>query len=452
MTPKPLRSVLCAGLLAATVVAGCDIFGAESPGVIRDEDLNDPRSIGPLVTGMSSDLSQALDDIAFLDARLSDEMVASGSYFLSGQVRNGFLDPDDVDDYWEFAQRARFAAENGIERMREVLGEDFDGNLLTVRAYLLAGFANRVLGENFCRVAYEQSEAQPPSVAFERAVEAFTTAIAQAEQVGEEADQEDLEELLIAAYGGRAQAYAGLGQWDQAVADAEQVPTDFVYDAFYSDNSGREQNVVFEETQERYEMSAYGTIAQGPAEPIGGDSLGVVPAALRDPRAPYTDCRESADCSAKIGADGATPHLRQEKYDELGADIPLVKGTEMRLIEAEAALVAGNLNEALAAINEARAFYDLDPVPASAVTSIGTTGPDGFADGTAYALLDRERFLTLWIEGRRLHDLRRWDHPYLYRDGFVYDSRVTKRPACIPISQSECDTNPNITCEKPYVD
>ena len=434
--------MLWAGLFAFVIVAGCDVFGVESPGVIREEDLNDPRSIDPLVTGMSADVSNFLDDAAFLIARMTDEMTASGSYFLSGQVRNGFLDPDDADTYWEAAQKARFAAENGLERMQEVLGEDFDGNELTARAYLYAGLSNRMLGEDFCRVSYDNAEAQPTSVAFERAIGALTTAIEQAEKAGEE-------DLKLAAYGARAQAYVGLGQWDQAVADAGQVPTDFAYVAFYSDNSAREQNEVYDETHQRYEMSAYGTLAQGPAEVIGDDSLGVVPEELRDPRTPYTDCRESSDCSAQIGADGATPHLRQEKLDELGADIPLVKGTEMRLIEAEAALVAGDLSTALEKINEVRAFFDLDPASAD---QIGQPGPDGFADGSAYALLDRERFLTLWLEGRRLHDLRRWDHPFLYSDGFVYASRVTKRAACIPISESECDTNPNIECQNPYVD
>ena len=441
----PFRSVTGAVLLvflSLAVVAGCDVFGVESPGVIRDEDLDDPRSIGPLVTGMSADVSNFLDDTAFLVARMTDEMTASGSYFLSGQVRRGFLDPDDADTYWEAAQKARFAAESGLERMQEVLAEDFDGNELTARAYLYAGLSNRMLGENFCRVSYDNSEAQPTSVAFERAITALTTAI---EQAGK-AEEED---LLQAAYGGRAQAYVGLGQWDQAVADAQQVPTDFVYNAFYSDNSAREQNEIYDETHQRYEMSAYGTPAQGPAEVIGSDSLGVVPEDLRDPRAPYTDCRESTDCSAKIGADGLTPQLRQEKYDELGADIPLVKGTEMRLIEAEAALVAGDLSAALEKINEARAFHGLDPASAG---QIGQPGPDGFADGSAYALLDQERFLTLWLEARRLHDLRRWDHPFLSSDGFVYPLSVTKRAACIPISESECDTNPNITCENPYVD
>lgn len=430
-SPRLLPVLVLLVLAAPVLMAGCDIFGVESPGLIREEDLNDPRSVQPLVTGMSADLSAVLDDIAFLGARLSDEMAASGSYYLSTRVRYGYLDPEDVDFYWEEMQRARFAAESGIERMQRIEGYEFEGNPLTARAYLLAGFSNRVIGENFCRVVYEGGEAQSTAAAFERAADHFTTTISQAQQAEEE-------ELLTAAYGGRAQAYAGLGRWEEAAADAARVPTGFEYVAFYSDNSGREQNEVYVETHQRYEMSAFGTLAS-----MVGD----------DPRVPSTDCRDNVDngeCSNTLGADGETPHLRQEKYQDLGGDIPLVKGTEMRLVEAEAALRSGDLGAALDKIDEARAHYGLGPASAG---SIGETGPDGFGEGTAWDLLDEERFLTLWLEGRRLHDLRRWDHPFLYgMRPIVYEQRVQKAAACIPISQSECSTNDNVTCELPYVE
>src|SRR5690606_35041784 len=47
------------------------------------------------------------------------------------------------------------------------------------------------------------------------------------------------------------------------------------------------------------------------------------------------------------------------------------------------------------AINEVRAHHDLDPV------SAGSTDD-------AWQLLMKERGIELWLEGRRLADLRRW--------------------------------------------
>ncbi|SHK49495.1 RagB/SusD family nutrient uptake outer membrane protein [Rhodothermus profundi] len=411
--------------LGMGTLLGCEegLFKVKNPGRILDEDLNTDRALNAVVVGMSADFSVVFDDIAFIVARLSDEMEASGSYFLSTRARHGIIDYRDTDAYWEGIQRARFVAEDGLRRMQKVLGDAFNGDPRVARAYLFAGLANRVLGENFCRVVFDGGPDQPKEAAFERAVQFFTEAINQAQQAG-------TDDILLAAYGGRAQAYMGLGDWSKAVADAQRVPTDFVYYAIYSDNSTREYNVIFLETHQRHEMSAYQTLAHRVAMERGSP----------DPRAPFTDCREG-DCPNAQGADGSTPHLRQEKYADRGADIPVVKGTEMRLIEAEAALRNGDLATALAKINEVRTFYGLDPIDPATVSGIGDLRNADENDG--WSILDRERHLTLWLEGRRLWDLHRWNHPFLEGGTIVYPG-VNPRASCLPISQSECQTNPNI--------
>ncbi len=419
-----LAVILVVGLGMGALL-GCEegLFKVKNPGRILDEDLNTDRALNAVVVGMSADFSVVFDDIAFIVARLSDEMEASGSYFLSTRARHGIIDYRDTDAYWEGIQRARFVAEDGLRRMQEVLGDAFNGDPRVARAYLFAGLANRVLGENFCRVAFDGGPDQPKEAAFERAVQFFTEAINQAQQAG-------TDDILLAAYGGRAQAYVGLGDWSKAVADAQRVPTDFVYYAIYSDNSTREYNVIYLETHQRHEMSAYQTLAHRVAMEQGSP----------DPRAPFTDCREG-DCPNAQGADGSTPHLRQEKYADRGADIPVVKGTEMRLIEAEAALRNGDLATALAKINEVRAFFGLDPIDPATVSGVGDLRNADENDG--WSILDRERHLTLWLEGRRLWDLHRWNHPFLEGGTIVYPG-VNPRASCLPISQSECQTNPNI--------
>ncbi len=426
---EALMLVLLVGGLGLGLI-GCDTFEVKNPGRILDIDLNQPGALDALVTGMSADFSEGFDDLAFLGARLSDEMEASGSYFLSTRVRHGIIDYRDTDPYWEDAQRSRFVAEDGLRRMKEVLGDAFNGDPRVARAYFFAGLSNRVLGENFCRVVFDGGPDEPKAAAFQRAVQYFTEGIAQAQQAG-------ANDLLLAMYGGRAQAYMGLGDWDKALADAARVPTDFVYYALYSDNSTREYNEIYDETHRRHEMSAYKTLANIVADERGGTP---------DPRAPFTDCREGG-CPNTQGADGSTPHLRQEKYQSYGADIPVVKGTEMRLIEAEAALVNGDLNTFIAKINEVRAFYGLDPAEQvysdAARGTIGSLDKDYATVDDAWDILDRERHLTLWLEGRRLWDLHRWDHPFLQGGTIVYPG-VNPRASCIPISQSECQTNDNI--------
>ncbi len=436
MTQKICYSRLTPLALAAVLgLAGCD-FDVDNPGRVLEDDLNTVDAVDALVTGMSSDFSEEYDGIAFLIARASDEMAGSGSYNTTNNFRRGIIDPEQVDGVWEGIQRARWVAEDGVRRLRDdIEGFVFAGNSQTAKAYIFAGLANRVVGESFCfgtisaaaELGGEAEAARPNSEAFQRALNLLGEAVTHAQGAG----NSTLEDI---AHGGRAQAYVGLGDWTNAVLEAGMVATDFVFEALYDDNSGRENNEMRNETNRR-EMSAFDTFAASFSP--------------EDPRAPYTDCPTTDSCNGVLGADGITPFWRQDKYwPDRGADIPAVKGTEMRLIEAEAELRNGNLGPALLKMNEVRAFVygtptDLAPAPAT------------IAEG--FIALDRERYLTLWLEGRRMHDTRRWeaegrtDLPSVrFANGLDViagdnlATGLTQRALCIPLSFSECLSNPNL--------
>lgn len=415
---------VAAVLSLVLLVSGCgDLFEVTNPGQLQDDDLNNQEGLDALVVGLHYDFSQSTDLMAFDIARLSDEMAGSGSYFSTGRFRRGLIDRDDANGAWNTAQQARWVAEDAIRRIQEVSGEDFGNNDdLAARAYLHAGLANRQLGEDFCRVVFDGGSAQPNTAAFERAIGHLQNAI----DLGQQTGQSD---VVTAARVGLAQVHVGLGNWSDAVAAAEQVPTDFVWNT--TQDGTDLVNEFWLETHGRYEISAYQTLAGS----TGGD----------DPRAPWTDCTDdSNDCTAPRGADGETPHYRQEKFPSDDSDIPAAKGTEMRLIQAEAQLRNGTVDSAVALMNEARSYYDgLDPMDPDTITD---SAPSSFdASNQAWSILDDERHLTLWLEGRRLHDLRRWEHPFLNGGSIVYPG-VSQRASCIPISQNECDVNDNVSC------
>ncbi len=426
-------TALLGGLVA---LAGCN-FDVKNPGAILEADINDPNAVKALVTGMSAEFSEGYDGTAFTIARLTDEMAGSGSYNSTGRLRRGIMDNDDTNGIWGDIHEARALAEEGLERMLKIEGFQIEGNPLTARAYLFAGFSNRWLGELFCEVAYNLSAAQPRIEAFKRAIPQFNEAIRHAQLA-------QVDTFVTTANAGLAQVYVGLGDWAKAVQHANMVPTSFQYIAFYSANSGVENNEIWNETHGRNEMSAFGALA---GRTTSGGLVGFNPP---DPRAKFTDCRKGACQGNALGADGLTPHLRQEKYDDVGSDIPIVSGTEMRLIEAEAALRNNDLNGFLAGINAARAFHKLQPILASQVTGIGSiknTDPND-----AWSILDRERYLDLWLEGRRLFDLHRWDHPFLNGGTVIYPENklyagISRRTSCMPISFDECSVNPNIPCK-----
>lgn len=413
------RGVWTLGL--AVLAAGCgDIFDIENPGEILDEDLNDANLIDVLITGLSSDVSDFVDNVAFDVARLSDEMAGSGSYADTGYFRTGWAEQGEVNGNWDQAHEAIWMTELHVERIEGLLeASEFQASDQVSRAYVFKGVAHRTLGETYCQVVYSNPEEygplQPRSVAFDSAVVAFTQALSFGS------------EHHIAARAGLASAYAAKGDWAQAVSNAQQVPDDFEWYAYYDINDNA--NILYDETHDRAEMSAFNTLA-GSMNP-------------QDPRAPFTKCEEGG-CSTTNGADGITTMWRQEKVLDEDDEIIILSGKEARLIEAEAALVAGNLGEFTTQINRVRALYGLDPIaqPASAGS---LEFPNAWDD--AWSILDGERHLTLWLEGRRLWDLDRWDHPFLDGGQIVWEPEV-RRDSCMPVPDGECSVNPNFTCNE----
>ena len=109
----------------------------------------------------------------------------------------------------------------------------------------------------------------------------------------------------------------------------------------------------------------------------------------------------------------------------------------MRLIEAEASLRGGDWQGAVAVINERRTGLNLSPTNAA-------------NSDAAWSSLKRERGIELWLEARRLADLRRWNtaktpgelHPLEVTGGALPLS--PNRSYCQPISIREILANPNL--------
>lgn len=442
-TATRLRAFL-ATFMAAFALVGCEdgLFEVKNPGRILDDDLNTVPGVNSLVTGMSSDFSVAYDNLSFTTAILSDEIVGSGSYFSTGRYRRGLFDSDDANGFWGGVQRARWVAEAGLLRMRGIDDYQFDGNHNTARAWLFAGLANRWFGENFCGVVFSTpytSDTPGPGGEVDTGEyvdrdQAFSRAIAALNEAARHGGSAGRQDIVNAAEGALAQVNVGLGNWSAVATHAAKVPTDFVYSANYSSNSTRETSQIWNETHGRHEVSAFMTVA------------GIYGAG--DPRTPWTDCSDSASgCPSGNGADGQTIHYRQEKYPTREDDIPLVKGTDMRLLEAEKALRDGDLAMAMAKINAVREFHGLDPVESDGNIGSLTGGEGGSASLTSMSgwdILDRERHLTMWLEGRRLWDLHRWDHPHLDGGGVLYEATVARRASCMPVSDDECQVNEKV--------
>lgn len=129
-----------------------------------------------------------------------------------------------------------------------------------------------------------------------------------------------------------------------------------------------------------------------------------------------------------------------------------VSGRDMRLIEAEFAMLDGNLGLFTSKINEVRSFYGASPITQPA--TVGELEYPNEVDD-AYSILDREILLTGNGYGRRLFHLDRWEHPFIrdnnathpeWRDGIEAQGAGYQRASCFPLPQRECDTNVAIEC------
>lgn len=398
---RSIRGWATISLIVAPLLAGCgDFLEVTNPGPLQDEALNTPGAMPALVNGMSGDLAYALSRVAYITALASGEHASSGSYLWTGLVARGEMQIEEAPDIWGAMHRARWVAEKGIERMRQVMGAGFDNSPLAARAYLIAGLSNRLLGETVCQAVFDGGAPGDPREHLSRAKGQLEKALSIAKAINDT-------KLINATIGAAASVSASLGEWEEASDMAAVVPVGFVYYSIYSLNSSREYNYFVSETYQRLEATVYGTEWADLVD---------------DPRVPWATLYDAGGAVRK-GQDGKTPMFQQRKYPTRGDDVALTKGTEMLLIRAEALLRKDNVVGAMNLINEQRAHYGMPELEAATVAA-------------AWPILQKERGAVLWIEGRRLWDLRRW-----HAEG--RNDFLTGRDNCVPASLDERRANPN---------
>ncbi len=442
-----------AAALAATV--GACSFEVVNPGPVEDDFLDGTDAHAAVVEGARRALSEGLNTVATTTSAVSREMFPSGStgsFGISNFQQEGIIFWDDTHVSWTDQQQARFLAEDAVRRFAESEEvEDPGAYALSAEAALLAGYANRLLGENFCEAVIDGSEAQPNTVFLTRAEEWFTEAIT----VGTAAGEQD---IVDAATAGRASVRVDLGNWAGAVADAQAVPDGFLYNAPYFPLEQVQFNRIFwaGAGQPYLSVSVWNTqwedyyVATGdPRVPWQWEDLetGDVFDAFEDgPPADDLDATKG-DAAVAIVEDsipnGSVPFFQQMKHASEGAPIALSSKWEMNLIEAEASLLDGQVGPAVDLMNERRTDLGLpDLAPA--------TLEEAWTD------LKRERGAELWLQARRMNDIRRWQENstpgalsfHEDRDdprSFLRDaSRPGEAELCYPIPRNERESNPNL--------
>ncbi|MEE8147347.1 MAG: RagB/SusD family nutrient uptake outer membrane protein [Longimicrobiales bacterium] len=484
------------GALPALVVAGMSVTGCSETalvGSVLDEDISTGDSTIQLALARGS--NSELTDILTIGAGYKWVVLAGTDDILNDddgspdRWATGDWDRDDIETIWEQGMEAVWSGLKLVNNaMTGFSTAAFQTTPIVARGYLNSAHGERLLGDLFCQVAYGfdntggqdldnlgSSTFDGAPVAKDSAYKRMATfaelALAQAERAvaagvpnpataGVLSDGHfDPARLVTASHGAAAQAYhalAALGvdsdtNWDLAIQHAAQVPTDFVEVTIHDEDV--EDNEFWDRSWDNDEFTLYSEADASRPEGFFG-----VPATflwLSDARVMVQDCinnrtgPEGFRCSRTRSESERFPMWVPLKYPEEGTDDEMVTGTEMRLIEAEEALVRStNFTAFYDKIDEVRAFYGAGVTARPAVVG-NLEWPN--AEDDAMSILDRERYLTMWMEGRRLFDLHRWNHPFITNnEGLIqrHDDILAgvTRKACAPIAESECRLNPNVPC------
>jgi hypothetical protein len=291
----------------------------------------------------------------------------------------------------------------------------------------------------------------------------------------------DPQVTLTSAYGLKAQAYLILQEWDladQFAALALSQPAGtlppmegniypggagvaFIEYTHYNDFTEDNDTHIWFHRDDEAGLWNTPAALQWPTDPrvpqvhCGEFKPGVVPGSTSS-SSNFLNYSTRAGCALELTGEYRNennyyPRWVQLKYYDRGSDYEMVTGTEMTLIRAEVALRKGNLGDFTTHINALRAHYGLAPI-AQPATAGALEYPN--AEDDAWSILDRERYLELWLEGRRFKDMWRWNHPFWTEGHYLSAEMAALNPPgprpyfCYPMPSNECATNPLIRNEE----
>lgn len=428
-----------AAVVGAWLLAGCHgLLDVSDPTLIQDSDIANAAGANAQRLNVVNAFNTAAGQVFSSVALFTDERMFDAPSLTDGIGNANFaLDVRDTALYQSFygnysdphlgpLTSILAAAAVALPGIRLYAADSVRGDYLA-QIYAFRGFAVLQMAEDLCPGfpinevrGGEPYYSAPFSTdsAFRYAIALLDTALA---------DGRDSVRFLNFARVLKGRALTDLGEYDSASAAVALVPTDFVYDTDVGVSSALDAGF--------FGGVAYYPLSVGNRE--GG--VGLSFASAQDPRVPSV----FRQMRYQLTTDTVSDSLRdQVKYVPGVSPVPVASGVEARLIEAEAALNAGDSGTWLATLNALRDVA-IDP----AMPHLADPGP-----ATRLDTLFKERAFWLYLTGHRLGDMRRLIHRYGRADttvfahgthplGVVYDQATS-----IPfIFANASQYNPHIT-------
>ena len=439
--------------------AGCSsLLDVKNPNNVNQDDLNNPAVAGALANGALSATARAWGNVLTPYSEATDELTWIGSRDAWSDLDQGYLSGitnEFVDAAFPQVAQARWLSDEAIKRLR---GFDSAGTLRDrgdlARSYLYGAVAYVTIGDMFndFPIGSDRQVAAPPLGPANMA-QVYDTAIAYTTRgiaIAQASSDAELERELTAM---RARARHAKGVWQKlnpfspatlasplvnepaAVADATAALAGATADWKYRFNYSSEtvSTAIGFEVNQRLE-SRFGDLYIVPTS----DNKRVL------------GCDSTIGCQIRINdpIDAVPDPVLRTTITDFVADVQfgaltVVSAREMYLILAESRLAQNDSVGAATFINNIRA---LNRKSATDTTRLTPYDPLNAAHPRALAMLQHERRVNLFLQGRRLADHYRFGVP---ADKWPANAEAVQQPGTVfPITNTEILANCHIqgTC------
>jgi starch-binding outer membrane protein, SusD/RagB family len=465
-----LRSAHLKTALVALVAMACsadEILEVEDIDVAQPPSVEGPTALPSLLAGAIGDFGTAFNG----NTQSSGLALDLNQVTLSGLISDEFINTETFPTRIEVDQRQQQYQSNGslrdayyaiqqarasADRASEAYVEFGPTEIGLAEALNLGALSLILMAENYCGAipisketspgVFEYGSALTTTQIFERALAKADSALAHARlatTTGTAAAKTAQERLARIV---RARALLNLNRPAEAgtaLGEAE-VPTTFQYFFKHSEVTGRQNNGTWLTTAS---VARFGVADREGTNGLPFRSEGDAANASNDPRVAST-----RRTGAGVGFDGVTPQWIQTKHGKRDSLAIIADGVEARLIQAEAALRAGQYTTTLTILNDLRAnavlarlrgYVDANQQPRTLPPLLPAATPAAQVDQ-----LFTERAYWLYLSSHRLGDLRRLVRQYGRGAETVFPTGQYHKPGTYgtdvnsPIPHAE-DNNPN---------
>lgn len=403
-------------------------------------------------SGLALDLNQVT-----LSGLLSDELINTETFPTRIEVdqrQQQYQSNGSLRDAYYAIQQARASA----DRAGEAYLEHGPTQIGLAESLNLGALSLILMAENYCGAVpisreispgvFEYGSALTTTQLFERALAKADSALAHARATtttgaaSAKLAQERLARVV------RARALVNLNRFPEAGADLgeAEVPTTFQYFFKHSEVTGRQNNGTWLTTAS---VGRFGVADREGTNGLPFRTEGDTAGTIDDPR--VANFRRNSAGSGGNGFDGVTAQFIQTKHGKRDTLAIIADGVEARLIQAEAALRAGNYPGALTIMNALRSnaqlarlrgYVDANQQPVLLPALLPAATPAAQEDQ-----LFKERAYWMYLTSHRLGDLRRLIKYYGRGAEAVFPTGTYHKPGSYgtdvnsPIPQAE-DNNP----------